>query len=315
MNIENITFDEFIEIYKEDKRGDLKERTLSLKSDITRKHILPYFTGHTLGSIGPADIQAWKNTIRTLGYSPSYERTIDNQFTAYISHACTFYGLAPNPCRCVRKMGRFRNRVDFLTMEEYQRFLAQCRPGSWEHVIFDTLAFTGMRCGECLALTPEDIDIPGRRISITKTYYRRGGEDFVTTPKTEESFREVAIPAFLAEELSEYMAGRPATARIFSISSEAVGHAMKKRLAGAGIRHLPVHSLRHFFASHLISMGVDPLTVKEMLGHKDIKITLNTYAHLMPNRQREVTDLLDERAGVLNGTLPFAFKSRALENL
>ena len=64
---------------------------------------------------------------------------------------------------------------------------------------------------------------------------------------------------------------------------------------------MPVHSWRHFFASYLISLGVDALTLKEMLGHKDIKITLNTYSHLMPNKQQEVVNLLDQKMKEQNG--------------
>ena len=45
---------------------------------------------------------------------------------------------------------------------------------------------------------------------------------------------------------------------------------------------------------HLIEKGVEPLLIKERLGHKDIRITLNTYGHLYPNQQRKVANLLDE---------------------
>jgi integrase len=45
----------------------------------------------------------------------------------------------------------------------------------------------------------------------------------------------------------------------------------------------------------LINQGVEPLIIKERLGHKDIKITLNTYGHLYPSQQRQVADMLDEK--------------------
>ncbi len=50
---------------------------------------------------------------------------------------------------------------------------------------------------------------------------------------------------------------------------------------------------RHSHVAYLINRGVDPLIIKERLGHKDIKITLNTYGHLYPNQQKEVANLLD----------------------
>ena len=168
--------------------------------------------------------------------------------------------------------------------------------GSRNHAIFQTLAFTGMRCGELLALTKEDIDLENRKISINKTFYRKNQIDYITPPKTAESVRTISIPVFLAEELRAYMDSIPDLKddeRIFPVVAETIQHSMKNMLAKAGLKHVPVHGWRHFFASYLISQGVEAIVIKEMLGHKDIKMTLNVYGHLYPNRQEEVTELLD----------------------
>lgn len=291
-------FSEFVELYKTDKKHEIKERTMMMKNDVTKKHILPFFGNKRMDEITSKDIMQWKNRIKEQGYSSSYERTIDNQLTAYFNHASVHYGLINNPCKKVKKMGAYKKRIDFLTFEEYEKFISMYDPESRQHVLFNTLAFTGMRCGECLALTPADIDVKNRTISITKTYFRKNKKDYITSPKTEESNRIVHIPQFLADELQNYMErlyGIEEHQRIFPVTHEAVQHTMKNMLKKAGIRHVPVHCWRHFFASYLISIGVDALTIKEMLGHKDIKITLNTYSHLMPNKQQEVADILDAK--------------------
>ena len=62
----------------------------------------------------------------------------------------------------------------------------------------------------------------------------------------------------------------------------------------SGIRKIKIHELRHSHASHLIELGVSPLTISERLGHEDIKTTLNTYSHLYPNKQSEIADMLSE---------------------
>ena len=54
-----------------------------------------------------------------------------------------------------------------------------------------------------------------------------------------------------------------------------------------------VHDIRHSHVSYLINQGVEPLIIKERLGHKDIKITMNTYGHLYPNQQKQVAEMLD----------------------
>ena len=55
--------------------------------------------------------------------------------------------------------------------------------------------------------------------------------------------------------------------------------------------------LRHSHVAYLINKGIEPLLIKERVGHKDIRITLNTYGHLYPNQKRRVADLLDNEKG------------------
>lgn len=69
---------------------------------------------------------------------------------------------------------------------------------------------------------------------------------------------------------------------------------MKRQIKVAGVKKIRVHDLRHSHVAYLIEKGVEPLLIKERLGHKDIRITLNTYGHLYPNQQRKVANLLDE---------------------
>lgn len=57
------------------------------------------------------------------------------------------------------------------------------------------------------------------------------------------------------------------------------------------------HELSHSHVAYLINKGIEPLLIKERVGHKDIRITLNTYGHLYPNQQRRVADLLDNEKG------------------
>ena len=75
------------------------------------------------------------------------------------------------------------------------------------HTLFEVLFWTGCRVGEALALTRKDIDLKDYRIHISKTFFRSGGKDILSTPKTEQSERTVEIPKFLKNELQEYIEG------------------------------------------------------------------------------------------------------------
>lgn len=68
---------------------------------------------------------------------------------------------------------------------------------------------------------------------------------------------------------------------------------MKRQIAKAGVKDIRVHDLRHSHVAYLINQGIEPILIKERLGHRDIKITINTYGHLYPNEQKKVAMLLD----------------------
>ena len=147
-----------------------------------------------------------------------------------------------------------------------------------------------------LALTKSDIDFVNNKLSITKTYYRTDKRDIITTPKTKQSVRVIDIPEFLKQEIKEYvdrLYELPDDERIFPIVAEAVQHKLKREAEKAGVKKIRVHDIRHSHVAYLIHQGVQPLIIKERLGHRDIKITLNTYGHLYPSQQKQVAEMLN----------------------
>lgn len=281
---------DFIEIYFRDKNGELKDRTKKNKRYMIENRIVPYFGDRKMNEITASDIIQWQNEMLQMNFSDSYLRMLQNQMTALFTHASKIYNLKNNPCKKVKKMGRSDSRsLTFWTSEEYEKFLASIDKDSRYYVLFETLFWTGMRIGELLALTKEDVDLKNNQININKTFYRTGGKDIITSPKTEQSIRVVEIPQFLADELREYLEHvyeLPDTERIFPVGQEAVQHKLKYHVEQSGVERIRVHDLRHSHASYLINQGVEPLLIKDRLGHKDIKITLNTYGHLYPNQQK-----------------------------
>ena len=290
---------DFVSVYFTDKKGDLKERTIKNKRYMIDKYIVPFFGKKAMNAITPADIIQWQNTIRAMNYKPTYLRMIQNQMTALFTHACSVYRLSDNPCKKVKKMGKAdADKVSFWTKREYDTFISTIEEGSRYYVLFEILFWTGCREGELLALTKSDIDFSANKIDITKTYYRTEGRDIIAPPKTEQSVRTIDIPLFLTNEIREYtdrLYGLPDDARIFPIVAEAVQHKMKRQIEKAGIKKIRVHDLRHSHVAYLIHQGVQPLIIKERLGHRDIKVTLNTYGHLYPSQQRAVADMLNQQ--------------------
>ena len=295
----DMTMGAFVEIYFRDKEGELKERSIKNKKYMIEAHILPYFENKPMNAITPSDIIQWQNAMREKGYAPTYLRMVQNQITALFTHASNIYNLANNPCKKVKKMGKAdAEKIDFWTKEEYDKFIATFEKGSRYYVLFEILFWTGCREGELLALNKSDIDFENNKLHITKTYYRTERKDIITVPKTEQSVRTIDIPEFLKQEIKDYvdkLYELPDGERIFPIVAEAVQHMIKNHSEKAGIKRIRVHSLRHSHVAYLINQGVQPLIIKERLGHRDIKITLNTYGHLYPSQQKQVAEMLNEQ--------------------
>lgn len=293
---------DFIEIYFSDKQNDLKDRTIKNKRYMMQQHIVPYFGNQMMSEIKASQIIQWQNEIQKKGYSDSYLRMIQNQLTSLFTHAAKIYDLPVNPCKKVKRMGNSDSRsLNFWTLDEYKQFIQTMEPGTRYYLMFEMLFWTGCRIGELLAITKADINFEKNQLSINKTYYRTGMQDIITEPKTKQSFRTIEIPEFLKEEIKEFVDGHygmPDTERLFPVAQEAVQHKMKRQIELAGVKKIRVHDIRHSHVAYLIEKGVEPLLIRDRLGHKDIRITLNTYGHLYPNQQRKIANLLDNENAV-----------------
>ena len=292
---------DFIEIYFSDKQNDLKDRTIKNKRYMMQQHIVPYFGNQMMSEIKASQIIQWQNEIQKKGYSDSYLRMIQNQLTSLFTHAAKIYDLLVNPCKKVKRMGNSDSRsLNFWTLDEYKQFIQTMEPGTRYYLMFEMLFWTGCRIGELLAITKADINFEKNQLSINKTYYRTGMQDIITEPKTKQSFRTIEIPEFLKEEIKEFVDGHYGmsdTERLFPVVQEAVQHKMKRQIELAGVKKIRVHDIRHSHVAYLIEKGVEPLLIRDRLGHKDIRITLNTYGHLYPNQQRKIANLLDNENG------------------
>lgn len=191
-------FEAFVDIYTNDIKNRLKENTWLTKESIIDQKIMPYFKNRKLSDIKPADIIAWQNEIMALKdkqgnpFSPTYLKTIHNQLSAIFNHAVRFYELKSNPARRAGNMGKERTKeMLFWTKDEYVRFSDAMMDKPISYYAFEVLYWCGIRLGELLALTKEDIDIVKGTIRINKSYQRIKSRDIITEPKTPKSIRVV----------------------------------------------------------------------------------------------------------------------------
>ena len=295
----DMTFQNLYEIYMEDMAARLKQSTLLTKKAVLQTHILPFFGSKPINEIKASDVRRWQAKLMSSpnNYSQTYLKKINTELNSIINYAKRFYDLNTNPSGKAGTIGKAKaEEMDYWTYDEYIAFREGVKDKSLSYICFEILYWTGMREGELLALSPADIDLDNKTISINRTYQRIEGKDVFTSPKTRKSKRKIPIPDFLCQELSDYIQSRymlDADERLFPVTKSYLSHEMIRGCKNTGVKKIRIHDIRHSHASLLINQGCDALMLADRLGHEKVSTTLNTYSHLFPHKQQELVHSLE----------------------
>ncbi|MDF2791176.1 MAG: site-specific recombinase, phage integrase family, partial [Neobacillus sp.] len=216
-----------------------------------------------------------------------------------------------NPAKVIGNVKKQKPQIDFWTKEEFEKVISFIYKNDfYQHFLFISLWFlfmTGMRIGEATAVQWDDLDFETGVLSIDKTLYYKNQSDYrFTEPKTKASVRHIVIDDYTLNLLQEWQSVQQKVIKTNFVMSyngiptqkHTLAYAIERYAKMAGVHRIRIHGLRHSHASLLISMGENPLVIKERLGHKDIETTLGTYGHLYPNSNFDV-------AHKLNGVIAF----------
>ena len=296
--------DVFQEYLMSHKREDMKDSSLGTKFNIFSRHIFPYFETVAIDQITADDIANWQMTIKDIlkpngkALSDSYLRTIQSQFNSIINYAHAKGYLQINPLADIKNMGIKDTRVVFWSPEEYEQFAYHAMNYPEYYYAYEILYWCGLRQGEMFALTLDDIDFNDQVIHVTKTYHRINCQDVITTPKTPSSVRTVSMPAFLCDELKEYIAmlyEPQGSQRIFAeLTKSNLTKNFHSIIEKAGLKQITLHGLRHSHVSLLISKKYDIFEVSKRIGHKSVKTTQDIYGHLFDSVQKSIAHDLDQ---------------------
>ncbi len=293
----SMNFESFLALYYQDLEPRIRQTTMRSKQYIIDRKILPYFGKKPVCDITANDIRHWQGELMKKGYAPTYLRTINNQLTAIFNFAVKYHDLKTNPCTKAGRMGKNQaDEMQFWTKAEFEQFVDAVMDKHRSYLGFKLLFWTGIRIGELLALTVEDVNLEGKELTVNKSYQRLDGQDIITPPKTPKSNRVIALPDFLAADIADYLTClyQPKKKdRLFPVTKSYFESEMKRGTKESGVKKVRLHDLRHSHCALLFEMGTPPLEVAERLGHERVETTLNIYAHLYPNKQKHISAKLD----------------------
>lgn len=256
--------------------------------------MLPRWGSVPLREIEFEDIQEWivslseSGSSRFVGRGLSASRTIQSYqvLSQVLRLAIKAKRLAANPADEVDLPTMLSGARRYLThVEVMQLALAS---GRFRPLVF-TLAYTGIRFGEAIALRTADVDLVRNRIPINRSATGVTGKGIVETDTKNHTTRAVPVPGILAKDLAHILGGRRPDALVFPshkgghLTSTEFRWVFNQAAKDVGLDGVVPHGLRHAAASLAISGGANIKVVQRMLGHKTATLPLDLYGHLFPD--------------------------------
>ncbi|MFD1671353.1 tyrosine-type recombinase/integrase [Agrilactobacillus yilanensis] len=317
-DIKKTRFGEFMEdVFKPWYKTQVKPRTYRQRLALMNSEYLTRYNDIIIDQIRPIDVQHWQVSLLK-DCQQSYARTINIMLGQVLERAKALGIISENPVRVVGLIKKKKAKIHFWTQADFQKVLAKTNTdtytGCFDYTVLWFMFMSGLRSGEARALKWTDVDLEAKTVNINKTMDYHNRNWFETpAPKTAASRRTVALDDNTVVCLRAWQIAQAAMVHsdwVFSrdgipSSDRQFIHIVNTYSEAAKVQRITVHGLRHSHVSLLISLGENPLQIKERLGHEDIETTLGTYGHLYPNSNFEVAKKLN---GIFSKEVPDELK-------
>ncbi len=281
----------------------LRPRTRDSYRQIVHSHLLPLLGAIQLSRLGPQQLQRAYRELSDRGLSTKTVSNVHGVLHKALDQAYRWRLIPSNVADLVDPPRVARHEMKALTPDEARKVL-EAAAGDPLEALYRVAITAGLRQGELLALRWQAVDLVAGTLRVVATLEQRHGhEPVIAQPKTARSRRQVQLGQAAVDALRQHRQAQPGIGFVFArpdgrpLSMSIVGKAWARLNERAGVPQVRFHDLRHTAATLMLSRGVHPKIVSEMLGHATIAITLDTYSHVLPMMQREAAAAMDELLG------------------
>jgi integrase len=288
----------FLTDYLSGVKPTIRPSTYRSYEQLTRVHLMPALGKLPLADVTPAKIQAMLAGKLDDGLAPRSVQRIHAVLRQALNQAVAWNLLPRNPALYAKPPKVERFDAPIITIEDARAILGAVKGDRLAALVTVGLSL-GLRLGEATGLRWEDVDLDRGTLKVRGQVQRIGGTLTLVDTKTNQSRRTLSMPPVVVESLRAHRvqqleARLAAGARwqerglVFCttlgtpLDGPKVTRRFQRLLGRAGLPRLRFHDLRHGHASLLLAQGVDRKTVSDLLGHSQIGITANLYAHVAP---------------------------------
>lgn len=293
------------------KAGTVRPGTLEGYRRYIEYYIKPQLGDKQISLLSQQDIQRMYRRLKTEGrihehpemghqLSDSMVRHIHSTLHAALKDAVQAHVIPRNPTEGTTAPKPNYKPKRILTRAELDAFLAVVEQDEVWRDFFQTELMTGLRRGEICGLQWNDFDEDAGTLKVCRTLHsQRKGEYTVGETKTNQGMRTIILPHSVteilrrrkADAISQWIFPDPVKPEDPVDPNAAYRH-MKTLLQRAGLPSIRFHDLRHTFATHALTSGVDAKTLSGILGHTNASFTLDTYTHVTSDMQKQACGIV-----------------------
>ena len=305
------SFNSLVSDYLEYYGTKIKLSSLESSKIVISKHILPRFSGRTIGRVyEKRSLQTFREYVSGLRAKTQRKNIVLRKMREIASFGFDRGRVSLEQLRLSKAMLSSFGNDSFevptekiaLMPEEYKKFIGTFKSGERYRVFFELFFYLGARCGEMMGLQWRDYDPTAQEIFIHQQseYFASRKEWIVSSTKTKSSQRHIKLSPFICSELNDLKKAYGMEDDWFmffgktAISKTPIVNQLKRHCVMAGIRIISPHEIRHTVASWLVANCKDMsdlIVVQRWLGHSSLKETLDTYSHYLKGGS-EVTSVL-----------------------